>query len=105
MYGARLSLLLGEKDSLRVVVQHIFNLPIFSTNGDKEVSPSFTQEWPFFGQTHQLSYTVPYTFTDCANGFEDIRLNYRLQALMESDHTPAFAPPEMIAGKKVTVKP
>jgi hypothetical protein len=74
------------------VVQHIFNLPIFSTNGDKEVSPSFTQEWPFFGQTHQLSYSLPYTFTDNARGFEDIRFNYRLQALMESEHTPAFAP-------------
>lgn len=74
------------------VVQHIFGLPIFSTHGDKEVSPSFTQEWPFFGQTHQLSYTVPYTFTDDANGFEDVRLNYRLQALMENERTPAFAP-------------
>jgi hypothetical protein len=74
------------------VVQHIFNLPIFSTHGDKEISPNFTQEWPFFGQTHQLSYTVPYTFTENENGFEDVRLNYRLQALMESGRMPAFAP-------------
>jgi hypothetical protein len=74
------------------VVQHIFNLPIFSMHGDKELSPNFTQEWPFFGQTHQLSYTVPYTFTDDTNAFNDVRLNYRLQALMESEHAPAFAP-------------
>jgi outer membrane putative beta-barrel porin/alpha-amylase len=74
------------------VVQHIFNLPIFSTHGDKEISPTFTQEWPFFGQTHQLSYTIPYTFAEDVNGLEDIRLNYRLQALMESERTPAFAP-------------
>ena len=74
------------------VVQHIFNLPIFSTHGDKEISPSFTQEWPFFGQTHQFSYTVPYTFRKMQNGLEDIRINYRLQALMESERTPAFAP-------------
>jgi hypothetical protein len=74
------------------VVQHIFNLPIFFRHGDKEIPPSFTQEWPLFSQTHQLSYTVPYTFTSDANTFDDVRLNYRLQALMESERTPAFAP-------------
>jgi hypothetical protein len=74
------------------VVQHIFNLPVSFTNGEREITPSFTQEWPIFTQTHQFSYTVPYTFTEHDNGFVDIRLNYRLQALMESDHIPAFAP-------------
>jgi hypothetical protein len=74
------------------IVQHIFNFPMFFMHGDKEISPNFTQEWPFFSQTHQLSYTVPYTFTDDANALDDVRLNYRLQALMESDRTPAFAP-------------
>ena len=43
------------------VVQHIFNLPIDFTNGSREVAPSFTQEWPVFSQTHQFSYTIPYT--------------------------------------------
>jgi hypothetical protein len=61
------------------VVQHIFNLPLF-----------FTQ--PVFSQTHQLSYTIPYTFQENENGLEDIRINYRLQALMETERTPAFAP-------------
>jgi hypothetical protein len=74
------------------VVQHIFNVPFFSTHGDKEVSPNFTQEWPFFGQTHQLSYTVPYTFTSDAKALDDVLLHYRLQALMESVGSPAFAP-------------
>ncbi len=74
------------------VVQHIFNLPLFFTHGDKEITPSFTQEWPVFSQTHQFSYTIPYTFQENENGFEDIRINYRLQALMESERTPAFAP-------------
>jgi len=74
------------------VVQHIFNLPVFFTRGDKEVSPNLTQEWPVFSQTHQFSYTVPYTFTEGENGLEDIRLNYRLQALMEGKDIPAFAP-------------
>jgi hypothetical protein len=74
------------------IVQHIINLPVFFTHGEGEITPSFTQEWPIFTQTHQFSYTIPYTFTEEENGFEDIRLNYRLQALMESERTPAFAP-------------
>jgi hypothetical protein len=74
------------------IVQHIINLPVFFMDGEKEITPSFTQEWPIFTQTHQFSYTIPYTFTEEENGFEDIRLNYRLQALMESERTPAFAP-------------
>ena len=77
------------------VVQHIFNLPILFTGHEKEISPSFTQEWPVFSQTHQFSYTIPYTFVgngDWANGLADIRLNYRFQALMETERTPAFAP-------------
>jgi hypothetical protein len=74
------------------VVQHIINVPVFFTSGDKEVSFVFTQEWPVFSQTHQFSYTIPYTFTGDENAFEDIRLNYRLQALMEGERTPAFAP-------------
>ena len=74
------------------VVQHIFNVPVFFSHGEKETTPSFTQEWPVFSQTHQFSYTIPYTFAESENGLEDIRLNYRLQALKESERTPAFAP-------------
>jgi hypothetical protein len=74
------------------IVQHIINVPAFFMHGNKEVSFIFTQEWPIFSQTHQFSYTVPYTFAEGDNGFEDIRLNYRLQALMEGERTPAFAP-------------
>jgi hypothetical protein len=74
------------------IVQQIINLPAFFALGSNEISFSFTQEWPIFSQTHQFSYTIPYTFTEDENGFEDIRLNYRLQALMEGERTPAFAP-------------
>ena len=74
------------------IVQHIINVPAFFTSGDKEVSFLFTQEWPIFSQTHQFSYAIPYTFTESENGFRDIFLNYRLQALMEGERTPAFAP-------------
>src|SRR4029453_11309832 len=65
------------------VVQHILNVPINFTNGSAETTPSFTQEWPVFSQTHQFSYTIPYVFTEDDNGLADMRLNYRLQALME----------------------
>lgn len=82
------------------VVQHILNI-IHTVNrqagpDEHEWSFVFTQEWPAISQTHQLSYTVPYTFLasgkESESGFEDVRLNYRLQALMESERTPAFAP-------------
>jgi hypothetical protein len=74
------------------VVQHIINVPAFFAPGNNRISFSYTQEWPIFSQTHQFSYTIPYTFTEDENGFEDIRLNYRLQALMEGERTLAFAP-------------
>jgi hypothetical protein len=74
------------------VVQHILNVPIDFTNGSREIAPSFTQEWPVFSQTHQFSYTIPYVFTEDDNGVADMQLNYRLQALTEGEHTPAFAP-------------
>src|SRR5207248_7304221 len=62
------------------VVQHILNVPVFFANGGKESTPTFTQEWPVFSQTHQFSYTTPHTFAEEESGLEDIRLNYRLQA-------------------------
>jgi Putative MetA-pathway of phenol degradation len=74
------------------VVQHILNVPINFTNGSREITPSFTQEWPVFSQTHQFSYTIQYAFTEEDDGIEDMRLNYRLQALTEDEWTPAFAP-------------
>src|SRR6476619_8534958 len=69
------------------VVQHIFNLPILFTGHEKNISPIFTQEWPVFTQTHQFSYTIPYTFMEnggSENGLADIRLNYRFPALFET---------------------
>jgi len=74
------------------VVQHILNVPLFFADGGKESTPTFTQEWPVLSQTHQFSYTLPHTFAEKESGLEDIRLNYRLQALMENEWDPAFAP-------------
>ena len=74
------------------MVQHILNVPVFFAAGEREITASSTQEWPVFSQTHQFSYTLPHTFAEEETGLEDIRLNYRLQALMESERDPAFAP-------------
>ena len=75
------------------VVQHIFERAVLFLPTATTKSPlTFTQEWPVFSQTHQFSYTIPYTFAESENGIEDVRLNYRLQALMEGECTPAFAP-------------
>jgi hypothetical protein len=56
----------------------------------------FTQEWPFTTQTHQLSYTIPYSWLRSdgqrVHGAGDITFSYRYQALMETATTPAFAP-------------
>ncbi len=57
---------------------------------------AFTNELPFGSQKHQLSYVLPYfvlrNIDKKSRGIGDILLNYRYQALFESDNTPAFAP-------------
>ena len=82
------------------VVQHILSVTHLMNRmagpDEREWSFNFTQEWPAFSQTHQLSYTVPYSFVseddEWDDGIEDVLVNYRLQLLMESETTPAFSP-------------
>ncbi len=85
------------------VIQHISNL----REDDGDWFFTFIQEWPVFTQDHQFSYTIPYswirpgtaaeqTLTDlildfeaggaAEQGFGDIMLNYRWQALYEKDY-------------------
>ena len=56
----------------------------------------FSQEWPLFSELHQISYSVPYSWLRAeggrSQGIGDIQVNYRYQALKETDRTPAFAP-------------
>ncbi len=82
------------------VVQHILTLS-GSVNrmpgaDDRQWLMSFTQEWPLFGQTHQLSYTIPYAFNNTGGvkreGIGDMLLNYRLQLTTETAKRPAIAP-------------
>ncbi|HTL04137.1 MAG TPA: hypothetical protein VL241_00200 [Gemmatimonadales bacterium] len=63
----------------RGVVQHI---SLFArTTRSHDWAYGFTQEWPFRGQRHQLSYQVSVLRQAGATGFGDLRLNYRLQLL------------------------
>jgi hypothetical protein len=74
------------------VVQHIATL----RRQDRDWTLLFTQEWPVGSQAHQFSYSIPYAWLRAegqrVRGFGDVVLNYRYQALYESDIAPAFAP-------------
>lgn len=83
------------------VVQHIFATSwlVDERRGqdERDLTTTFTQEWPLFSQTHQVSYTVPYTFDletedGSVSGLGDVMLNYRFQLWTETETRPAFAP-------------
>jgi hypothetical protein len=73
------------------VVQHIntFSRP----DGGGAWAYSFTQEWPFHGRTHQLSYSLPVLSEDSGGtGIGDIALNYRYQLVAGADAGLHIAP-------------
>lgn len=78
------------------VVQHIFtafrSVNKLGGSDERAWDFSFTQEWPLFSQTHQLSYSVPYSHLDSGEGVGDILLNYRWQAYFDERTLTAFAP-------------
>src|SRR2546430_9641395 len=63
------------------VVQHISAFQLF--RGADAWAYSFTEEWPLFGRTHQLSFTVPierlHNGSSVATGLGDVAVNYRFQ--------------------------
>jgi hypothetical protein len=63
------------------VVQHISAFQLF--RGADSWVYTFTQEWPLFGRTHQLSFTVPVqrvqNGSSFATGLGDVAVNYRYQ--------------------------
>jgi hypothetical protein len=71
------------------VVQNIANF--YRTRGGAWVA-TFTQEWPLFSHTHQISYTLPFASTDLGSGMGDAYIHYRLQVLDGGDGRPAFSP-------------
>ncbi len=74
------------------VVQHISTLMHFK-NPSSDLLYTFTQEWPLFGQAHQLSVTIPYSWlnSNAISGIGDVLLNYRYQ-LFYGDDWAAVAP-------------
>lgn len=74
------------------VVQHISN-GIYFSKPQKDFTYTFTQEWPLSGQTHQLSYTIPYSFlnSNSTKGIGDIFIHYRYQIWDQEDFI-AFSP-------------
>jgi hypothetical protein len=80
----------------RGVVQHILTAEYSKDTNARGWAMSFTQEWPIFAQDHQFSYTIPFSFIHEGggrqDGIEDVLLNYRYQALDESEAAPAFSP-------------
>lgn len=66
------------------VIQHISSL---MREHSKNYFYAFTEEWPFFSQTHQLSATIPFSYfnRNSVSGFGDIYLNYRYQLLGHDD--------------------
>lgn len=76
----------------RRVVQHISSVYHYS-RPQSDTFYGFTQEWPFLGPRHQLSYTIPYSWQNAGtvHGVNDILVNYRYQ-LFEEDRWAAVAP-------------
>jgi hypothetical protein len=74
------------------VVQHLSGL-MLTSSPNKEISYTFTQEWPLDGQLHQLSYTLPLMIAtpDHHSGLGDVLVHYRYQ-LAGADRWAAIAP-------------
>jgi hypothetical protein len=73
------------------VVQHISTLA--RPDGGGAWAYALTQEWPFRGSAHQLSYGLPLLHADSeGTGFGDIALNYRYQLLARGQDGIHLAP-------------
>ena len=73
------------------VIQHI-SAGYYSRDA-KDFLYTFTEEWPFFSQKHQLSFTFAYNSLKSSNssGIGDLILNYRYQ-IFDSENWAAVAP-------------
>jgi hypothetical protein len=71
------------------IFQNIFGVAF---DGDGQWGFAFTQEWPVFSQTHQISYTVGVLDAGVGAGFGDSFVHYRWQATSETASRPAFSP-------------
>ncbi|MDP1831756.1 MAG: transporter [Geothrix sp.] len=77
------------------VIQHIQTFSRLQRSGDWVYT--FTEEWPWGGQRHQVSLTAPVQRLASSpdggrRGLGDLALNYRYQALGDGASVVAFAP-------------
>jgi hypothetical protein len=73
------------------VVQHISTFA--RTDGGDAWAYSFTQEWPFRGSAHQLSYGLPLLHAEGdGTGLGDVALNYRYQLVAHGEDGLHLAP-------------
>ncbi len=76
------------------VVQHIGTWE--KVEGSDDWVLTFTQEWPLFGQRHQLSYSLPWERraggAGGSSGLGDASLDYRYQLVGDGAAAVAFAP-------------
>ena len=68
------------------------NILTFRRGNSGAWETAFTQEWPVFGQRHQISYSVPFGASDGTSGIGDAFVHYRLQLFDGRDARPAFSP-------------
>ncbi len=75
------------------VVQHITTWQ--QDRDSRDWNATFTQEWPFLSQKHQLSYTLAWDHA-AGNGGDggpgDLAINYRYQLIGDGDAPVAFSP-------------
>jgi len=71
------------------IFQNIF---VFTRSERGVWEGSFTQEWPVMSIRHQVSFSMPFSYTDGDGTAGDLALNYRFQLWEESGRRPAFAP-------------
>lgn len=71
------------------IFQNIFTARL---DEDDEWQMTFTQEWPLLTQTHQLSFTAAVQGIRGVSGFGDLLINYRWQAMAETERAPAISP-------------
>ncbi len=72
------------------VVQHITTWQ--QDRDSKDWNATFTQEWPFLSQKHQLSYTLAWDHAAGDGGPGDLAVNYRYQLIGDGDAPVAFSP-------------
>jgi hypothetical protein len=73
------------------VVQHISTFAL--AEAAEAWDYSFTQEWPFTGQRHQVGFTLPIAHVEASGtGVGDVALNYRYQLLGQADSRVHVAP-------------